>query len=255
MKTPSRARIVLVGLCLVSFGVAAAVAQTALHPVPHTPDLLGIYPGMPAAAARAQLQKRSSTTNVVSMSTTPPNGFTLNIPDPVARDAINVYLTMPPNEQTVWMIQRSQGFTAQNPMSQTALLTALREKYGKETFTNDRGGGGLYVYWIFDQTGKLLPSADNGLAGCTGVNFVDYVRNGPPAQPNTIQQQCFRSFFGVTAMLNRASGELLQAYTVELMNLPYAFTAATVTANAKNAAADQARRNEIEKADQNKPKF
>jgi hypothetical protein len=154
---------------------------TASGPTPQTPDLLGIYPGMPAAAARAQLQKRSSTINV--MTTNPPNGFSLNIPDPMIREVINVYLTLPPNDQTVWMIQRSQNFSPQNPMSQNALLTALREKYGKETLTNDRGGGGLYVYWIFDPNGKLLSSADMGLTGCIGTSFVNYVRNGPPPSP------------------------------------------------------------------------
>jgi hypothetical protein len=84
MKMPSLSRVPVVGLCLVSIGVAAALAQTPNGPTPQTPDLLGIYPGMPAAAARAQLQKR-----------------------------IQSY------------------FTDQNPMSQNALLTALREKYGK----------------------------------------------------------------------------------------------------------------------------
>lgn len=41
---------------------------------------------------------------------------------------------------------RTQNFFDQNPMSQNALLTALREKYGKETLTNDRGDS-LFVYW------------------------------------------------------------------------------------------------------------
>lgn len=254
MKMPSLSRVSVVGLCLVSIGVAAALAQTPNGPTPQTPDLLGIYPGMPAAAARAQLQKRSSTLNVLTMGN-PPDYFLLTIPDPMISESINVYLTQPPNDQTVWMMQRTQNFTAQNPMSQNALLTALREKYGKETFTNDRGGGGLYVYWIYDQNGKLLPSADNGLAGCTGTSFINYIRNGAPQSPNAIEQSCFRSFFAVTAMLNRRGSELLQAYNIELVNLPYALKAATVTGNANNAAADQGRRNQIEKGDQNKPKF
>jgi hypothetical protein len=87
-------------------------------------------------------------------------------------------------------------FTDQNPMSQNALLTALREKYGKETLTN-----------------------------------------------------------AVTAMLHRRGPELLQGYNVELVNLPYALKAATATGNANNAAAEQSRRNQTEKADQNEPKF
>jgi hypothetical protein len=251
MKTPLLSRVLVVGLCLVSIGVAAARAQTAPGPTPQTPDLLGIYPGMPPAAARAQLQKRSSTINVM----TGISDFSLNITDPTSPEAIKVYLTLPPNDQAVWMIQRTQTFTAQNPMSQNALLTALREKYGKETLTDDRGGGGLYVYWIYEQNGKLLSSADMGLTGCMGSKFINYVRDGPPRQPNAIEQNCFRSFFAVSAMLNRHGPELLEAYNVELVNLPYALKAATATGNANNAAADQSRRNQIDKGDQNKPKF
>lgn len=251
MNTPSLCRLAVVGLCLVSIGVGAAPAQTPTGPTPRSPDLLGIYPGMPAAAARAQLQKRSSTINVMTIST----GFSLNIPDPMNPEAVSVFLTEPPNDQAVWMIQRSQNFSTQNPMSENALLTALHEKYGKETLTNDRGGGGLYLYWIFDQNGTLLSSADMALTGCIGISFVNYVRNGPPPSPNPLQQNCFRSFFAVTAMLNRGNSQLLQAYNVELVNLPYALKAATATANANTAAVDQSRRNQVEKGDQNKPKF
>jgi hypothetical protein len=133
MKMPSLSRVPVVGLCLVSIGVAAALAQTPNGSTPQTPDLLGIYPGMPAAAARAQLQKRSSAINVMTNTT----GFGL-VPDPMMSESINVYLTEPPTDQTVWMIQRIQSyFTDQNPMSQNALLTALREKYGKETQSDE----------------------------------------------------------------------------------------------------------------------
>lgn len=250
MKRPSLSRASWVGLCVVSIEVAAALAQTAPGPTPQAPDLLGIYPGMPAAAARAQLQKRSSTINVLTNTT----GFTLR-PDPTNQETISVFLTQPPNDPTVWMIQRTQNFSAQNLMSQNALMTGLREKYGKETLTDDRGGGGLYVYWMYDPNGKLLPGADMGLAGCKGINFINYVRIGPPRQPNTIEQSCFRSFFAVAAWLNRQDSQLLQAYNVELVNLPYALKAATVTGNTNNATADQERRDQLDKGNQNKPKF
>ena len=69
----------------------------------HTPDLLGIYPGMPSAAAQAQLQKHSDSVNVQPSAT----GFALAFPDPKNRDQITVYLTQPPNDPpAVWMIQR-----------------------------------------------------------------------------------------------------------------------------------------------------
>ena len=93
------------------------------------------------------------------------------------------------------------------------------------------------------------------LTGCMGIKFVNYVCIDPQRQPNTLEQSCFRSFFAVTAMLNRGGPELLGSYNVELVNLPYAWKAATATGNANSAAADQSRRNQIEKGDQNKPTF
>jgi len=253
MKMSSLSRVPVVGLCVVSLGIAAARAQSSPGATPKTPDLLGIYTGMPAAAARAQLQKHSSTINVVTNN--PPNGFSLNTPDPKNPEMISVFLTVPPNDPAVWMIQRTQNFSALNPMSTTALLSALREKYGKETLTNDRGGGGLYLYWIFDQTGKLLSSADMGLTGCNASFFINYVSQGAPQSANAVDPKCSASFFAVTAMLNRRDAQLLEAYSVELVNLPFAMKAATATGNANNAAAEQSRRNQIEKADSNKPKF
>jgi hypothetical protein len=183
----------------------------------------------------------------------PDSGFSMMIPD--SRDQTNVFLTRAPNESAVWMIQRSQNFTATEPMSETALLTALREKYGKETLTMDRGDGGLYLFWIFDQSGKLRSTADQGLTGCSGGSFINYSVNGPPQTPNSIEQACFQSFFAVTAMLNRHDAQMLQAYTVELVNIPYAVSAATNTLHANNAAADKARQDLLIKANQEKPSF
>jgi hypothetical protein len=66
----------------------------------------------------------------------------------------------------------------------------------------------------------------------------------------------FSNFFAVTASLNASPREpLVDAYHVELVNLPYAARAATVTANAKNASADRAREEQIKRANQNKPVF
>jgi hypothetical protein len=248
----SRISVIVISLALIP--VVAPIHAQNLPATPHTPDLLGIYPGMPMNLARAMLQKHSSQVNVQT-NAQPEIGFSMNIPDPRNRDQINVFLTRAPNAPAVWMIQRSQNFDPGSPMSQSALLTALRQKYGKETLTWDRGGGGLYLYWIFDQSGHLLTSADQGLQGCSGNSFVNYIRTGPPQSPNTIEQSCFRSFFAVTAMLNRRDAQLLEAYTVELVNMPYAVRVATVTMNANNAAADQAKRNQLNKANQKKPVF
>ena len=244
--------VIEVSLALITLAAAAPAQCQTAGAAPRTPELLGLYPGMPTMAARTQLQKHSKTAPVLS-NTDPDSGFWMMIPD--SRDQTNVFLTRAPNESAVWMIQRSQNFTVTEPMSETALLTALREKYGKETLTMDRGGGGLYLFWIFDQSGKLRPSADQGLTGCSGGSFINYSVNGPPRTPNSIEQACFQSFFAVTAMLNRHDAEMLQAYTVELVNIPYAVSAATNTLNANNAAADKDRQDLLIKANQKKPSF
>ncbi len=252
MKIPLSFRLaalaaIVMGAAVVSFAQAPSAQGV------HGPDLLGIYTGMPAAAARAQLQKRSSTINVTTNNVN--DGFDLVIPDPMNREVINVFLTSPPNAPTVWMVQRSQNFSPQNPMSRNALLDALHEKYGKETFTNDRGGGGLYVYWIYDENGKLLSSADMGLTGCNSAFYRRYVQNGVPPSPTAVEQTCFKSFFAVTAMLNLRDAQLLESYNVQLVNLPLAYKAASATSDENNAAAGQARKDQINRADTNKPKF
>jgi len=49
-------------------------------------------------------------------------------------------------------------------------------------------------------------------------------------------------------MLNSSADEqLLQAYTIEMVNLPYALVAATATGNARNSEAEKARQKVIEK--------
>jgi hypothetical protein len=232
-------------------GLASFAQAQSLPSTPHTPDLLGIYPGMPAPAARAQLQKHSATINVLTLSQAS-TGFGLTIPDQ-NRDMTTVYLTQAPNDPTVWLIQRSQNFDRVNSMSKDTLLTALRQKYGKETLTWDKGGGGLYLYWIFDQSGKLLATADERLKGCSGAAFVTHISR--PDNGGADLDNCYRSFFAVTASLNQFDEKLLQAYQVELVNLPYAVSAATVTMTADNKAAAQARRDQENKANQNKPTF
>jgi hypothetical protein len=209
---------------------------------------------MPANKARAMLQRHSPDINVRSNGLAE-TGFFLMIPDPGIQDQIEVFLTLTPNDPAVWMIKRSQNISPTKPMSTNAMLGALREKYGKETATQDRGGGGLFLYWIFDQSGWLLPSADPALLGCKGSTFTTNMRTGPPQSPNMIERACYAAFFAVTATFASRDGQLLEGYSVELVNLPYAVRAATVTANDNGAAADRAHQDQVNKANQNKPKF
>jgi len=239
-------------------GLASFARAQSLPATPHTPDLLGIYPGMPASAARALLQKRSSTVNVTTASPAD-SGFGLSITDLKNPEGTNVNLTRAPNDPpTVWLITRSQSYyqgAGGPPLMLNSVLTALREKYGKETFTRDQGGGGLYVYWLFDQSGKLLATADQTLQGCNTGQFSLYMNNGLPQTPTQVEQACFKSYFGLKASFNQGANEILNNYTVELANLPYAYRAAMNTDNVKKAADQKAQQDLINRGNQNKPIF
>ena len=244
-------------LCLIALSAAMILQAQGLPATPHTPDLLGIYPGMPLNEAQAMLQKHSSTIYVKR--DTADQELSLSIPDPKNPDFINVFITQPPNDPFVWMIRRQWEYNpgAGGPgITADALLAGLRQKYGKETLTWDRGGGGLYVYWLFEQSGKLLASADPTLQNCEGTTFAGLAKTGPSVQPSDVEKACFASFFGVKAFLNGGRGaSLLNAYTVELMNLPYAYQAAKNVANAENGAASKAKQDQLNRATHNKPTF
>ena len=238
---------------VILLATSLASRPQSLPATPHTPDILGIYPGMPVNAARAMLQKHSSKYSVQT-NAQPESGFSLQALD--IRDSVSVDLTQAPNEPTVWRINRGQNIWTDNPMSPSALIAALREKYGKETMSQDRGGGGQYFFWIFEPNGRLLATADPALMNCTTGGFTLRMATGPLPTATENEQKCYRSFFAVTASLNRAATpDLLQSYNVELANLPYAYSAAMNTLRARNAAAEKDRLEQQKKADKNKPTF
>ena len=251
-------RIRFVVLQAVLFALAVpARGQTPLPPTPKTPDLLGIYAGMPMLAARAQLQKHSNTVEVNS-SSNPADGFGLAIADSKNPDQITVWLTQEPNDSNVWMITRAQIYypgAGGPPLSFSAVLSALHEKYGKESLSSDHPVS-LVLYWIYDQSGRLLPAAPAALQSCDGGQFQGYISAGPPQTLNDQQKVCFSSFFAVKATLNRSTDpQLLGSYNVQLVNLPYAYKAAMNTLAAKNDAANKARQDALKRANQNKPVF
>ena len=116
---------------LVLAAVAGLIMPIAQGAQPPTPDLLSVYVGMPQRAAQATLQKRMPG----SLLSNAEAGFTLSVNDPNNRDMVRVYVTVEPNDPAVWLVQRTQSFNPMNPMTKSALLSALREKYGKETLT------------------------------------------------------------------------------------------------------------------------
>lgn len=227
-------------MCFVLILVAFAVSTTAQNPasVPTTPELLGIYVGMPSAAARTQLQKHA--TAPITNSSPASKGFSMIVPDPKNQDQITVYLTQPPNDAAVWMVSRSEldyPSAPGTPLSASAVLAALNGEYGKETTSVTRGITSIY-WWFYDQSGKQLTSMDPGLQSCDGGDYMSYILLGPPQTLNNFQKACYGSYFAVKATLNHSTNPAqLGSYTVQLVNLPYAYKAAMATAAANKAAA------------------
>lgn len=209
-------------------------AQTAHPAPPHSPDLLGIYTGMPADQARIQLQKHSSDV-YVQYATNASEGFGLSVPG-MPTDEISVSITQPPNVPAVWRIQRYQGFSNDRPLPQGALIEALHQKYGKETFSRTRDAGQIQLYWIYDANGQPRTNADPTLTECNPVV--------PSITPKKIAARCAQEFF---ALYVDIMGESVKSYTMVLINLPYWSSAAKRTADAIKAAQDQAPKPPTEK--------
>jgi hypothetical protein len=89
----------LIGAC----ELISAHAQ-ALPPTPHTPDLLGIYQGMPLNRAQAVLQQHSSKLYV--RRDPADSELSLSVADTPNPDVINVFMTQPPNNPFVGMVTR-----------------------------------------------------------------------------------------------------------------------------------------------------
>jgi hypothetical protein len=187
--------------------------------MPHSPDLLGIYIGMPAAEAKAQLQKHSADVYVQYDSTNPAQGFGLTLMgEPY--DQVLALTTLPPNVSAVWRIERSQHFSNQKPLPRNALLDSLHQKYGKETLSRSPDGGHLELYWIFDADGRLRSQADPGLMECTHPQ--------PGASGGGMYPQCMKEFFGVYVLTN-GTADAVQSYTIVLVSDPYEVQAAKAT--------------------------
>lgn len=228
------------GLLLASIAWPAHLAaQVAGSMPPHAPDLLGIYTGMPADQAKVQLQKHSSDV-YVQYATNGSEGFGLSVPGMPA-DRISVSITQAPSVPEVWRVERYQAFSNLQPVSRSALLHALHQKYGKEAFSRSPDGGHMQIYWIYDADGQPRRNPDSGLMACDAVV--------PSSMKGETARRCAQDFFAlyIAILSDGADGDSVQSYTMVLINLPYASAASKLTTDAKRAIADQEKRDEDQK--------
>jgi len=261
-------RLSLRGLISVFAVLAPINASTATAAMP---DILGIALGMPAPEAHAKLQAdlpknklQVGTINlptidkpvIASFSSNPQQGIMMGDEG----DSVKVYVTLPPNKQAVWNVERTRYFPDKG-IAKATLLASLREKYGKETVawivtgtpTTDDSKITALV-WLFDEQGR--PGALSSSMPINNCNWgPNLVESSLPAY--VVRNWCHTSFIGVIAQFSTSTTpELYSQMTVTMVDLPFALRAGDATVKWKNDIAEGAHKREIEKGkQQEKPKL
>jgi hypothetical protein len=247
------------------------------------PDILGIQLGMPARDAHAKLQaalpKYKSQVQSVNLPTIEKPVISTFSSMPAGTimmgmeaDQVQVYVTVPPNKQTVWQVARTHYFP-NNGIPKATLLASLREKYGKETRAREAGGktttddkqiSGLL--WLMDEQGRpaMLPPLHDGV-----VDPISSCQKGGFGKPNFLGEAplhasyaskdyewCLSSYTAVDVTLVQNAAELCEQMEVGFISLPFGARAGEATRKWKQDIAEGKHKQEIEKAkQQEKPKL
>jgi hypothetical protein len=233
------------------------------------PDILGIQPGMPLREAAAKLQSLFPKTQVQPHGTNLP---TIDKPVALFLDAessgpnqpttkMSIFVTLPPNKQVVWMVMRQMNFGASPGVSKANMLDSLHEKFGKETASRTAGRM-VHMWWLFHEDGQSTApkiSADE-LGTCQGSlgSYASTIAiNGAPPANLMTQKSCFSSYYAVHILYASPinNPDIVDQYMMTAVNLPLASRSGGATVAWKNSIAEQARREETKKANQNKPVF
>jgi hypothetical protein len=130
------------------------------------PDIVGLYPGMPVGDAynllKAYFPTRGGRVDVhqdtiQGLNGDKPLATQLHIPPQDQQDnyddVIDVLITLPPNKQAVWAVNRTVSFQPGKAPSVSAVIAGLRQKYGPEMKIAVPG----QLRWMFDRQGKRVP--------------------------------------------------------------------------------------------------
>lgn len=149
-----------------STGSALSVAQSPPRSPRGMPDIVGLYPGMPVGDAYNLLKAYYPTrggrvdvhqATIQGLNSDKPLATQLHIPPKDQQDTyddvIDVMITLPPNKQAVWAVNRTVSFEPGKAPSASAVIAGLRQKYGPEM----PGATVGQLRWIFDRQGKRMP--------------------------------------------------------------------------------------------------
>ena len=275
----------------VTGGIALVLVLTTGAIAEGMPDILGIQLGMPARDAHAKLQAALPNNKMQIMSDNLPT-----IDKPVIKsfssapagqimmgqegDQVTVDVTLPPNKQAVWRVIRQHYFPNKG-IPKATLLASLRDKYGKETFTNLAQGKPATddskiesLLWLFDEEGRpaSVPSGPGGkapdyqtsliLSACANGTWDNYLAMievyADLYKGNNPQNDwCYAHYTAVFALLSQSDPpELYGQMRMSVMSYPLALRASEATSKWKKDIAAGKHQQDLEKAkQQDKPKL
>jgi len=271
------------------FGVVAAVAlcSASYASAGGMPDILGIQLGMPAREAHAKLQAALPKNKVQVQSTNLPTidkpvitSFSAVPAEQIMMgmegDQVTVDVTLPPNKQAVWRVDRQHYFPGKG-IPKSTLLASLREKYGKETLTNVNMGKPAAddskiqnLLWLFDEQGRPapLPTASeyntmlnlatciSGAGSSANLGLIEVYADHYKGQ-NPQNDWCYAHFTAVYATVSESvPPELYSQMLLEVVSMPFVLQASEATLKWKKDIAASQHQQDLEKAkQQEKPKL
>ena len=268
-------------------GAAIVIAWTGYGEAGGLPDILGIQLGMPAREAHARLQTALPKNKVqvqstdlptidkpviTSFSSTPAEQISMGMEG----DQVTVDVTLPPNKQAVWRVDRQHYFPGKG-IPKTTLLASLREKYGKETLTNVNTGKPAAddskiqnLLWLFDEQGRPapLPAASqyntmlnlatciSGAGSSANLGLIEVYADLYKGQ-NPQNDWCYAHFTAVYATVSESvPPELYSQMLLEVVSMPFVLQASEATLKWKKDIAAGQHQQDLEKArQQEKPKL
>ena len=273
-------------------GVAIVTAWSGYGEAGGLPDILGIQLGMPAREAHGKLQAALPKNKVQVQSTNMPTidkpvitSFSSTPAEQIMTgmegDQVTVDVTLPPNKQAVWRVNRQHYFPGKG-IPKTTLLASLREKYGKETLANVNMGKPAAddskiqnLLWLFDEQGRPapLPTSIGGstseyyrmlnLATCTSgagssanLGLIEVYADLYKGQ-NPQNDWCYQHYTAVYATVSESvPPELYSQMLLEVVSMPFVLQASEVTLKWKKDIAAGQHQQYLEKAkQQEKPKL
>lgn len=238
----SRMLILTVALAVVGSAVAARQLG-AQAPQTTAPDIVGFRAGMPLVEAYKLLKAyKPKGTFVVGEALIPelsaqklPHRLLFTDMDVAGGESIQLDVTLPPNPQVVWMVQRRVQFARGSEVLMDELMGRLRDKYGREP----SGAPRAPTYWLFDARGQgvvqtsmahcsILPAAYAPAAPLpVDSGAIQIPRPAPDVKPPVIERAGFKSCAPLTLVTVSFgfANTLVQTMDLSLVDRQLAVTA------------------------------